>query len=595
MNTKVTNVCYLAVLCLISCSRFNEFTPDGSSDDRPSSREGSSSGPLSDGAVSNVPTSVAAAPDAGEKTTGGQASTDASCGSPSDSRNCGLCGMDCNSLPHVRSDPPVECKLGQCVVMSSSCLDGFAHCSSNPSDGCETSLSRSENCGACNNVCSGALSLCASVGGRFQCVSSCGSTTPDLCGSDCTNVQSDIENCGRCGAVCDVPGAKAKCVAGACMIAACNKDRADCNGRSEDGCETDLSRKESCGGCNTACQGTTSLCTKAADSFRCTSSCVSPTPENCGSRCADLQSDAANCGRCGNVCSGPKNSQSACSQGQCVFTCLGSTRRCNDQCLPNDQVCNGQCGSGFVVCDSSCVATAQTTRTCKAMCGNGTQHCSGGSWGACSGARQPTAEVCNGIDDDCDGTADNGPNLCPAGQVCNGKTCACPANTCGSSCQKCTADQTCSNGSCKIKDGTNQSCVGDGDCASGKCVVLYPDADGDGYGDKTRSGTHFCGQRMGFVADNTDCCDVDRLVRPNASATQPTARNSACPGGAGNFDYNCDGMETPKTTGRGVMCNSPTDPCTPGWVFGAPGCGETAPFTICISGCSTITIVNECL
>jgi len=27
-------------------------------------------------------------------------------------------------------------------------------------------------------------------------------------------------------------------------------------------------------------------------------------------------------------------------------------------------------------------------------------------------------EVCNGLDDDCDGIIDNGKGLCPSGQVC---------------------------------------------------------------------------------------------------------------------------------------------------------------------------------
>ncbi|HJL50156.1 MAG TPA: PQQ-binding-like beta-propeller repeat protein, partial [Polyangiaceae bacterium LLY-WYZ-15_(1-7)] len=39
-------------------------------------------------------------------------------------------------------------------------------------------------------------------------------------------------------------------------------------------------------------------------------------------------------------------------------------------------------------------------------CDRGTQTCSSGRWGACEGRVEPTAEVCNGRDDDCDGDID---------------------------------------------------------------------------------------------------------------------------------------------------------------------------------------------
>ncbi|MBK9517244.1 MAG: putative metal-binding motif-containing protein [Anaeromyxobacter sp.] len=41
-------------------------------------------------------------------------------------------------------------------------------------------------------------------------------------------------------------------------------------------------------------------------------------------------------------------------------------------------------------------------------CAAGSQPCVGGQWGACAGAVLPTAEACNGVDDDCDGAADQG-------------------------------------------------------------------------------------------------------------------------------------------------------------------------------------------
>jgi hypothetical protein len=61
------------------------------------------------------------------------------------------------------------------------------------------------------------------------------------------------------------------------------------------------------------------------------------------------------------------------------------------------------------------------TRACTSQCGSGQQSCIGGVWGACSAA-QPAAEICNGIDDDCNGTVDDGAT-CESGKVCKAGAC----------------------------------------------------------------------------------------------------------------------------------------------------------------------------
>lgn len=66
-------------------------------------------------------------------------------------------------------------------------------------------------------------------------------------------------------------------------------------------------------------------------------------------------------------------------------------------------------------------------------CVAGTQRCMDGMWGPCEGAIGPTAEVCDGLDNDCDGTPD-GPMAdmaCGSGQVCTLGRCmisSCPGN-----------------------------------------------------------------------------------------------------------------------------------------------------------------------
>ncbi|MFO0685537.1 MAG: putative metal-binding motif-containing protein [Sandaracinus sp.] len=74
-------------------------------------------------------------------------------------------------------------------------------------------------------------------------------------------------------------------------------------------------------------------------------------------------------------------------------------------CDTIDNDCDG-------VVDPGCSCTTGATRPCEALgrCASGTQTCLGGSYGACS--IQPVAETCNGLDDDCNGVTDEG-LVCP--------------------------------------------------------------------------------------------------------------------------------------------------------------------------------------
>jgi len=134
---------------------------------------------------------------------------------------------------------------------------------------------------------------------------------------------------------------------------------------------------------------------------------------------------------------------------------------------PNGEICgNGLDENGNGQSDEGCACMAGATETCflgappKAgvgACKLGQQVCEktsgeipGSHWGACIGAGAPATEVCNGVDDDCDGQVDPG--------------CACPP---GSS-LSCYTGPTGTNG-VALCHGGNRTCLPDGSGYS-ECV-----------------------------------------------------------------------------------------------------------------------------
>ncbi len=146
-------------------------------------------------------------------------------------------------------------------------------------------------------------------------------------------------------------------------------------------------------------------------------SCQEKSPTSATEICNGLDD---NCD--GNVNEGIAPVATTCGKGQCAatgsITCQGTALV--DSCTPkasSAEICDGLDNDCDDVVDNG-LPTVETSCGVGACAGNvGIDHCvAGAQLNTCNPLAGASAEVCNGIDDDCNGTIDmvNGASICPA-------------------------------------------------------------------------------------------------------------------------------------------------------------------------------------
>ncbi|GMU60390.1 MAG: hypothetical protein AMXMBFR34_21530 [Myxococcaceae bacterium] len=191
-----------------------------------------------------------------------------------------------------------------------------------------------------------------------------------------------------------------------------------------------------------------------------------------------------------------------------------------------------------------------TPGSSRACCTSGVQYCGVSStWDACSVASQP--EVCNGVDDDCNGQVDDGATptleeLLDAGfqpdAGCSTGVGAC-ARTGGALCGpsgRVTCDATAGTPGTETCNSVDDNC--DGQVDEGLTISCLSDGDNDGYAsdavalsqcpDTTRPTFGNC--PMGFVAPASslgiDCAPTDASLYAMRAARRDADGDSACAG-----------------------------------------------------------------
>ena len=241
-----------------------------------------------------------------------------------------------------------------------------------------------------------------------------------------------------------------------------------------------------------------------------------PGLRDCDGVCVDLFADAANCGSCENACAFD-HSEALCLQGQCALgACEPDWRDCNlfdpDGCeshLSDDPLhcgsCENACADWEICRDGACARPCRDMDADSyedALCGG--VDCDDEDPDVHPGA----AEVCNGIDDDCDGLPDQGldDSACEDQNECTQDVCEA-----GVGCQNVSLDgNPCDDG---------DVCTTVDTCANSGCFGQLLDEDGDGYGPLS------CG--------GADCDDLVAGVNPGISEL-----GGLCGDG---LDNDCDG------------------------------------------------------
>ena len=226
------------------------------------------------------------------------------------------------------------------------------------------------------------------------------------------------------------------------------------------------------------------------DGVCCTSSCTS-TCQACNvtgalGTCTNIAAGADPAGECpglscmgyysgftsgGDVCYSRQNVPDATATCNGGGMCTDAATLCSTQPPGSVQIdCNDLCQ---IPVAGTCVGTtpgactnlddpAITTSCGAGACSRTVQRCTGGAPTTCTPG-SPVAESCNGVDDDCDGTPDDGPSsvLCPPPMVGVSTSCiggACRLDSCPGGSYDVDGDYT--NGCECIDDGAANSCPG---------------------------------------------------------------------------------------------------------------------------------------
>lgn len=388
-----------------------------------------------------------------------------------------------------------------------------------------------------------------------------------------TDTKTSLTDCGKCNNACSANNGEPSCKGGVCAIA-CDDGFENCDGEIANGCETDTTKNvDHCGACNAKCPsaGGTPKCVAGEceiaaceDGF---ADCDDEPANGCETKIIDNKEA---CGGCGKKCFVP-NGEGTCKGTTCA---IASCEQPYDDC--DDLYENGcetslktkdDCGACGEVCAPSNGEGTCSTGVCKAVCSAPFDDCDGNPNNGCETDASTSIKHCGGCNNACPSI--NGTGACVDGSCTI--TCApeygnCDLNIANGCETKVSSNLNhcgkCGN-PCSAQNGT-ASCT-QGKCAVQSCIQGWDDCDGmyeTGCEANLQTGTDNCG------ACNKKCTNTNGTTACVAGKCTPSCKNGfdSCDG---NPDNGCEtSLTTPQDCGQcGNVCgtqNTVSSTCTAG-------------------------------
>jgi hypothetical protein len=276
-----------------------------------------------------------------------------------------------------------------------------------------------------------------------------------------------------------------------------------------------------------------------------------------------------------NDCDGQSDEQVATNGDSCDTGLLGVCQsgaltcvRGNNNCTPSQTAGTESCNGLDDDCDGETDENADSealTAECYSglagtagigICQSGLRICADGTFDACEGEVLPETEICNGLDDDCDGIVDDGFTIAVYFRDLDGdgfgdiadtglRTCDRPANSA-------TVTGDCNDSNPDINPGATEIAGDDIDANCDGNELCFADFDDDGFRTSTSTSVATSNCILAGYANAAtpagDCDDTRPSVYPGATETGADGRDSDCDGGELCFaDADADGYRSEAT------------------------------------------------